>query len=97
MRRDAVLLKLINSYIIWDSVVGILDSYGQDDRGFGVRVPVRSRIFFSPCRPDRFWRSPNLLSNFQGVKLPGREADLSSTASAEVKKMWISLHGVALN
>jgi hypothetical protein len=28
-----------------------------------VRVPVGSRIFTSPCRPDRLWGPPNLLSN----------------------------------
>jgi hypothetical protein len=36
-----------------DSVVGIATSYGLDDRGVGVRVPVGSRIFCSPNRPDR--------------------------------------------
>jgi hypothetical protein len=36
-----------------DSVVGIATTYGLDDRGVGVRVPVRSRIFSSPDRPDR--------------------------------------------
>jgi hypothetical protein len=36
-----------------DSVVGIAASYGLDDRGVGVRVPVRSRIFSSLKRPDR--------------------------------------------
>jgi hypothetical protein len=36
-----------------DSVVGIATSYGLDDRGVGVRVPVGSRIFSFPDRPDR--------------------------------------------
>jgi hypothetical protein len=36
-----------------DSVVGIASSYGLDGRGVGVRVPVGSRIFSSPNRPDR--------------------------------------------
>jgi hypothetical protein len=36
-----------------DSVVGIATSYGLDDRRVGVRVPVGSRIFSSPNRPDR--------------------------------------------
>jgi glucose uptake protein GlcU len=35
-----------------DSVVGIATSYGLDDLGVGVRVPVGSRIFCSPNRPD---------------------------------------------
>jgi hypothetical protein len=46
-----------------DSAVGIVTGYWLDDRGVGVRVPVRSRIFTSPCRPDRLWGLPNLLRN----------------------------------
>jgi hypothetical protein len=46
-----------------DSVVGTATSYGLDDRGVAVRVPVGSRIFSSPRRPDRFWGPPSLLSN----------------------------------
>jgi hypothetical protein len=54
--------------ITLDSVVGIATSYGLDDRGDGVRVPVGSRIFSSPHRPDLFGSSPNLLSNeYQGL------------------------------
>jgi hypothetical protein len=41
-----------------DSAVGIANGHGLDDRGVGVRVPVRSRIFSSPRRPDRFWGRP---------------------------------------
>jgi hypothetical protein len=48
-----------------DSVVGIATSYGLDDRGVGVRVPVGSRIFFSP---------PNLLFNGYGGFFPGGKA-----------------------
>jgi hypothetical protein len=78
-----------------DSVVGIATGYGLDDREVEVRVPVGSRIFSSPCRPDRLWGSPNLLSNGYrrlfppGVKRPGREVDNWSPACTEVKKMWI--------
>jgi hypothetical protein len=46
-----------------DSVVGIATGYGLEELGVGVRVLVRSRIFTSPCRPDRLWGPPNLLSN----------------------------------
>jgi hypothetical protein len=66
---------------------------GLDDRWAG--VPVGSRIFSSPCRSDRLWGSPNLLSNgYRGalspaVKRSGREADHAPPASAIVKKMWI--------
>jgi hypothetical protein len=45
-----------------DSVVGIAISYGLDDRGFGVRVPVGLKIFSSPESPDRLWGPPSLLS-----------------------------------
>jgi hypothetical protein len=45
------------------SVVGITTGYGLEDRGVEVRVPVRSRIFSTPRRPDRLWGPPNLLSN----------------------------------
>jgi hypothetical protein len=45
-----------------DSVVGIANGYGLDDRGVGVRVPVESRIF-SPRSPDRLWGPPSLLSD----------------------------------
>jgi hypothetical protein len=70
--------------------------YGLDNRGVGFRVPVGSRIFTSPRRPDRLLGPPNLLSNgyrgrafYPGVKRPGCEADHSPPTSAEVKKMWI--------
>jgi hypothetical protein len=46
----------LNGYIfkpIRDSVFGIAAGYGLDDRGVGVRVPVESRFFCSPRRPDR--------------------------------------------
>jgi hypothetical protein len=46
-----------------DSAVGIATGYGLDDRGVGVRVSVRSRIFFFPCCPHRLWGPPSLLSN----------------------------------
>jgi hypothetical protein len=51
-----------------DSVVGMTTSYGLDDRGVRVQVPVGSRIFSSPHCPDRLWGPPNLLSNwYQGL------------------------------
>jgi hypothetical protein len=55
-----------------DSVVGIATGYGLDDRDVGVWVPLWSRIFSSPRRPDRLWGSPNLLYNeYQGPSPPG--------------------------
>jgi hypothetical protein len=55
-----------------DSAVSIATGYGLDDRGVGVRVPVRSRIFSSPLRPDRLCGPPTLLSN--GYRFPGGKA-----------------------
>jgi hypothetical protein len=46
-----------------DSTVGTATGYGLGDRGLGVRIPVDSRIFSSPNRPDLLWGSPNLLSS----------------------------------
>jgi hypothetical protein len=62
--RNQLILKiiLIRIHIMSrDSVVGIATGYGLDDRGVGVRVPVGSRIFPSPCCPDRLWGPPSLL------------------------------------
>jgi hypothetical protein len=53
-----------------DSVVGMATGYGLEDRGVGVRVPVESRIFFSPSRQDRLWAQTNLLSNEYRRLLP---------------------------
>jgi hypothetical protein len=46
-----------------DSAVGRATGYGLDDRRVGVRVPVESRIFSYPRRPDRLWGPSSLLSN----------------------------------
>jgi hypothetical protein len=46
-----------------DSAVGIATGYWLDYREVGVRVPVGSRIFSPPSRPDRLWGPPNLLFN----------------------------------
>jgi hypothetical protein len=77
-----------------DSSVGIETGYGLDGGGIRVRVPVRSRIFsksrlaLGSTQPPIQW-VPGSLS--PGVKRPGREADHSPPASAEVKKMWICI------
>jgi hypothetical protein len=75
-----------------DSLVGIATGYGLDDRGVGIRVPVGSRIFTSPCRPDQLGRPTQPLNQWvpgalsPGAKRPGCEAYHSPPTSAEVKK-----------
>jgi hypothetical protein len=50
-----------------DSTAGIATGYGPDDWGVRVQVPVGSRIFSSPHRPDQLWDPPNFLSSgYQG-------------------------------
>jgi hypothetical protein len=66
-------------------------SYGLEDSGVGVQIPLGSRIFFSPRRPGRLWGPPNLQwvpeALSPEVKRPGREDDHSPPTSAEVKKI----------
>jgi glutamine synthetase len=44
---------IIRTPVNRDSVVNIATSYGLDDRGIGVRVPVVSKIVSSPNRLDQ--------------------------------------------
>jgi hypothetical protein len=54
-----------------DSSVGIATGYGLDDRDVPIRVPVGSRIFSSPRRPDRLWGPPSLSNGYRGLFLRG--------------------------
>jgi hypothetical protein len=86
-----------------DSIVGMTTGYGLEDRGIGVQAPVRSRIFSSPQRPDRFWGPPSLLSNGYRRLFPGGKAAeaWSYCRSQENVGLYIHsptrLHGVGLN
>jgi hypothetical protein len=56
--KEAVVTKsryYTGIFMSWDSLIGIATSYGLDDREVGIRDAVRSRIFYSPERPDRLW------------------------------------------
>jgi hypothetical protein len=77
------------------SSVSIVTAYDLDDRAIQVRSPAEATDFSSNLlSPDRLWVSPSLLSNgyqgsFPGGKArPGRDADHSSTSSAEVVNEW---------
>jgi hypothetical protein len=55
-----------------DSVLGIATGYALNERGVGVRVPVGSRIFSSPRRPDRLCGPSSFLYNwYQGLSPMG--------------------------
>jgi hypothetical protein len=57
-----------------DSAACIATGYGLDEWEVGVRVPVGSRIFTSPCCPGRLWGPPNLLYNGYLEIFPGGKA-----------------------
>jgi hypothetical protein len=76
-------LFLLMNYVSLFNVVGIATSYGLDDRGIGVGVPLKSRMFTSPYWTDLLWGSPKLLIN--GHRRKGREVDHSSPTSVKVK------------
>jgi hypothetical protein len=45
----------------------IATAYRLDDLGATFIVPVRSRIFISPCRPDWLCGPPNLSNGYWGL------------------------------
>jgi hypothetical protein len=58
-----ILICVSSSLRSRDNAVGMATGYGLDGRRVGVRVPVGSRIFTSPRRPDWLWGPPSLLPN----------------------------------
>jgi hypothetical protein len=79
-----------------DSVVGIATGYGLDDEEVGVRVSVEARIFTSPCRPNRLWGPPNLLSNMYWglfpLALSGRGVKLTTHLQLVPRSKYVDLY-----
>jgi hypothetical protein len=73
-KLDFIFLILTIKSRIQDSAVGIATGYGLHGRRVGVRIPVGSRIFSSPRRPDWLWGPPSLLSNGYGGSFSGGKA-----------------------
>jgi hypothetical protein len=65
-----------------------------DDWGVGVRVPVGSRTFSSPCRPDRLWGPSGLLSNgcpeifTRGKSNQGVKLTTLSSSTTDIIHLW---------
>jgi hypothetical protein len=78
-----------------DSEVSIATGYGLDDQGVRVSSPAGLKNFQFTMLSRSALRSTQspiqwvLGALSPGVKRPGREADHSPPASAEVKKMWV--------
>jgi hypothetical protein len=70
------LTELIPKPGSWVSAISTAPAYGLDDRGVGVRIPIGSRIFPSPRRPDRLWGPPNLVSNGHRRLFPRGQSDV---------------------
>jgi hypothetical protein len=73
---------------ILETRVSIAAGYGLDDRVIEVRVPVGSRIFTSPRRPDRLWGPPTSYAMGTGVKRPRSGSDYTPPTIIEAEKTW---------
>jgi hypothetical protein len=75
-------------YVPWvgGSAVGIATGYVLDDWVVGVRVLAKNFLFLQIVHTGS---GVHQTSYPVGLKQPGREADHSPPASAEVKKIWI--------
>jgi hypothetical protein len=90
-------LTQLLSFIFVTLGAGIAISYWLDDRGFGVRVLVGSRLFSSPRRPDRLWDPASLLFNgYRGLFPREKGARAWSWPLTHIHSL-IRLHGVVLN
>jgi hypothetical protein len=73
-------MDINSTYRSWDSAVGIATGYELDRGEVRVRLPVGSRIFSSPRRPDCLsGPSSHLYHGYRGVKRPGREPFINPT------------------
>jgi hypothetical protein len=87
----------VTNYSVYsrDRVVGIATGYGLDDGEDRSSSPgrVKNLLFSTSSRPALGSTQPSIQwvpgSLSLGVRRPGREADHSPPAGAEVKKMWI--------
>jgi hypothetical protein len=81
-----------------DRTVGIANGNGLEDREVGVRVPVGSRIFFSPRRPNRLWDPTSLPSSgyrwrsLRDLQLVSRSRKCASNIHCPIR-----LQGAVLN
>jgi hypothetical protein len=81
---------------VTSNVPGLRSRYSYSLRAgwFGVRLPVRERVFILHTRPDRVWSLPSLLYKgyrgfFPGVNWPECEVNHSPQCSDKVRNEWI--------
>ena len=94
LKHVNVILKY--EWNVISNVPGLRSRYSYSLRAgwFGVRLPVRARVFILHTRPDRLWSLPILQYKgyrgfFPGIKWSGYEVNRSSQCSDKVKNEWI--------